>query len=72
MSAVICQDQEKVQHVRRSFRLFQIVQILRAARRAVTAQAMADAMEVTIRTVYRDIATLQGAGVPIQGAAGTG
>ena len=56
----------------RSFRLFQIIQILRAARRPLTAQDIATQLEVTKRTIYRDIATLQGAHVPIQGEAGVG
>src|SRR5215472_13401148 len=58
--------------MRRADRLFDIIRILRAARRPVTAAALADELEVTPRTVYRDIATLQARRVPIDGAAGLG
>ena len=56
----------------RSDRLFEIIQILRTAVRPVTAAALAEQLEVTPRTVYRDIATLQARRVPIEGAAGVG
>src|SRR5262249_23240855 len=58
--------------MRRADRLFDIIRILRAARRPVTAAALAEELEVTPRTVYRDIASLQGRRVPIEGAAGLG
>jgi predicted DNA-binding transcriptional regulator YafY len=58
--------------MRRSDRLFDIIQRLRAARRPLTAAALAEELEVTVRTVYRDIATLQARQVPIEGAAGIG
>jgi predicted DNA-binding transcriptional regulator YafY len=58
--------------MRRSDRLFDIIQRLRAARRPLTAAALAEELEVTVRTVYRDIATLQARRVPIEGAAGIG
>ncbi len=45
--------------LRRADRLFDIIRILRAASRPVTAAAIADELEVTVRTVYRDVATLQ-------------
>lgn len=56
----------------RSHRLFEIIQSLRTARAPVTAGALARQMEVTKRTIYRDIVTLQASGVPIEGAAGLG
>jgi predicted DNA-binding transcriptional regulator YafY len=58
--------------MRRADRLFDIIQILRAAPRPVTAAALAQELEVTVRTVYRDIGTLQARRVPIEGAAGIG
>lgn len=57
--------------MRRADRLFQIVQYLRGGR-LVTAAALAERLEVSDRTIYRDIADLQSTGVPIDGAAGVG
>src|ERR1700684_2442660 len=58
--------------LRRADRLFDILRILRAAPRPVTAAAIAEELEVAVRTVYRDVATLQARRVPIEGAAGIG
>lgn len=58
--------------MRRSDRLFQIIQILRGARRPVTAAALAEELERDRRTIYRDIADLMANGVPIRGEAGIG
>src|SRR6185437_10806297 len=58
--------------MRRADRLFDIIQRLRTARGPLTAAALAEELEVTVRTVYRDIATLQARRVPIEGAAGIG
>ena len=58
--------------VRRADRLFDILRILRAAAQPVTAAMIADELEVTVRTVYRDVATLQARRIPIEGAAGIG
>lgn len=57
--------------MRRADRLFQIVQYLRGGR-LVTAQALSEWLEVSDRTIYRDIADLQSTGVPIDGEAGVG
>ncbi|PIE14056.1 MAG: DNA-binding transcriptional regulator [Rhodobacterales bacterium] len=57
--------------MRRADRLFQIVQYLRGGR-LVTAAQLAERLEVTRRTIYRDIADLMGSGVPIEGEAGVG
>src|SRR5215470_4747345 len=56
----------------RSDRLFDIIQALRGSKKPMTAAALAEELEVTPRTVYRDIATLQARRVPIEGAAGVG
>lgn len=58
--------------MRRADRLFEIIQILRRVRRPVSAQAIADELEVSKRSVYRDIATLAAQRVPIRGEAGVG
>src|SRR6202012_5724252 len=58
--------------MRRADRLFDIIQALRTAKGPVTAETLANHLEVTVRTVYRDIATLQARRVPIEGAAGIG
>ena len=58
--------------MRRADRLFQIIQILRRARRPVTADAIALELETSKRTIYRDIADLMGQRVPIRGEAGVG
>jgi predicted DNA-binding transcriptional regulator YafY len=58
--------------MRRADRLFQIIQILRRSTRPVTAAALAAEIEVSKRTVYRDIADLIGQRVPIVGEAGLG
>ena len=58
--------------MRRADRLFDIIQTLRVAPRPMTAATIAERLEVTVRTVYRDIATLQVRRVPIEGAPGIG
>jgi predicted DNA-binding transcriptional regulator YafY len=58
--------------MRRSDRLFDIIQRLRTVSKPTTAATLAEELEVTQRTVYRDIATLQARRVPIEGAAGIG
>jgi len=57
--------------VRRADRLFQIIQFLRT-RRVTTARRLAEELEVSERTVYRDIRDLMASGVPIDGEAGIG
>lgn len=57
--------------MRRADRLFQIVQLVRG-RRLTTAEYLSRRLEVSARTVYRDIADLQLQGVPIEGEAGVG
>jgi len=57
--------------MRRADRLFRLVQLLRA-RRFATAKFLAESLEVSERTVYRDVRDLSLSGVPIEGEAGVG
>ena len=57
--------------MRRADRLFRIVQLLRSGR-LKTARALAERLQVSERTIYRDIVDLQLAGQPIEGEAGVG
>jgi predicted DNA-binding transcriptional regulator YafY len=57
--------------MRRADRLFHIIQLIRG-RRLSTAAYLAERLEVSERTIYRDVADLQLQGVPIEGAAGVG
>jgi predicted DNA-binding transcriptional regulator YafY len=58
--------------MRRADRLFRIVQLLRRRRTIVTAKQIAAKLEISERTVYRDIRDLILAGTPIDGEAGVG
>jgi predicted DNA-binding transcriptional regulator YafY len=58
--------------LRKASRLFEIIQILRLAKRPVTAAQIAESLEVAPRSVYRDIAALQAMRVPIEGGRGIG
>jgi predicted DNA-binding transcriptional regulator YafY len=58
--------------VRRADRLFRIIQVLRRKRRPVTAQEIAEELETSVRTIYRDVAQLMADRVPIRGEAGIG
>lgn len=53
-------------------RLFQLYTLLRARRTAVTAETVAQVMEVSVRTVYRDIQALMLSGIQIDGEPGIG
>jgi predicted DNA-binding transcriptional regulator YafY len=57
--------------MRRADRLFQIIQFLRT-RRVTTAKWLAERLEVSERTIYRDIKDLVLSGVNIEGEAGIG
>ena len=52
--------------------MFDIIQLLRSADAPLTANDIANWLEVTKRTIYRDIAALQALRVPIEGEAGVG
>lgn len=56
----------------RSIRFFEIIQMFRQRDTPITAQQIADTLEVTKRTIYRDIASLQASRLPIEGEAGIG
>jgi len=58
--------------MRRAERLFRLVQFMRKSDGPCTAEAIGESLEVSKRTVYRDIAHLQGSGLPIDGEAGIG
>lgn len=58
--------------MRRADRLFLIINALRGRRTALPARQLAQTLEVSLRTVYRDVADLQLSGVPIEGEAGVG
>ena len=56
----------------RTQRLLDLVQVLRRHRRPVSGRKLAAELGVSIRTLYRDIVTLQGQGAPIEGEPGLG
>ena len=58
--------------MRRADRLFQIIQVLRRSSRPVTAADLAEELETSKRSIYRDISALIGQRVPIRGEAGFG
>jgi predicted DNA-binding transcriptional regulator YafY len=58
--------------MRRADRLLQIIQVLRRQSAPITAKGIADTVEASIRTIYRDIVTLQASGAPIDGETGIG
>ena len=58
--------------MRRSDRLFEVIQILRATDGPVTADQLASKLEVSTRTIYRYITALQAMRTPIEGEAGVG
>ena len=57
--------------MRRADRLFEIIQHMRR-KKLVRAADLAEALEVSERTIYRDIRDLMATGVPIDGEAGVG
>lgn len=56
----------------RKTRLFALAEALRARRTGVTAETLAERFGVTVRTIYRDLATLQDAGLPLKADRGRG
>lgn len=57
--------------MRRTDRLFEIIQTLRDGR-LHTARALAERLEVSTRTIWRDMASLQASGLPVDGERGVG
>jgi len=57
--------------VRRADRLFEIIQLMRR-KPTVKARELSEALEVSERTIYRDVSDLMASGVPIEGEAGVG
>ena len=58
--------------MRKAERLFQILTVLRSRRTVITAAELADKLEVSERTIYRDVQALSLSGVPIESEAGIG
>ena len=58
--------------MQRTDRLFEIIQLLRSEKNSITAEQIARRLEVSTRTIYRDIQTLQSMRTPIEGEAGVG
>lgn len=58
--------------MRKAERLFQLLTLFQGRRRPLTSEYISQALEVSQRTVYRDIAALQQSGIPIDGEAGVG
>ena len=56
----------------RAERLFGLLQILRRYRQPVSGARLADETGISLRTLYRDIAALQGMGAEIEGEPGVG
>ncbi len=56
----------------RSQRLLDLLQLLRRYKYPISADALASQLNVSVRTIYRDIATLQAQGADIEGEAGLG
>lgn len=59
-------------HLSRTQRLFDLIQMLRRHRYPVSGKRLAEALGISLRTLYRDIATLQAQGASIEGEPGVG
>lgn len=58
--------------MQRAERLFQLMNLLRSRRTVMTAKQMSEQLQVSERTIYRDIQSLTLSGVPVEGEAGVG
>ncbi|MCF7507297.1 HTH domain-containing protein, partial [Vibrio sp. L3-7] len=54
----------------RSQRLLDLLQLFRRYKYPVSAEDLANKLDVSVRTIYRDIATLQSQGAEVEGEAG--
>ncbi len=58
--------------MKKTERLFRIIDRLRGHKKAVTAETLAAELHVSIRTIYRDMKALEKQAIPIEGEAGVG
>lgn len=58
--------------MRKAERLFQIITVFRSRRTVITAEQLAAQLEVSERTIYRDMQALVLSGIPIESEAGVG
>ena len=58
--------------MQRTERLFALAEYLRGRRTGVTAEALAERFEVTVRTIYRDLDALRAAALPVSAERGRG
>lgn len=56
----------------KTIRLFTLLDHLRGRIHPVSAEVLAQALDVSVRTIYRDMATLQAIGAPVRGESGLG
>ncbi|MEH0069061.1 helix-turn-helix domain-containing protein [Pannonibacter sp. Pt2-lr] len=56
----------------KTLRLFALLDQLRSARHPVPAETLAQKLGVSLRTIYRDMASLQAMGAPVRGRSGLG
>ena len=56
----------------RTERLLRLMQLLRHRRHPVSAETIAETLDISVRTAYRDIDTLRAQGADIRGEAGVG
>ena len=67
----VCRANNAENHVKRADRLYALMQRLKDGH-LHTAEAMAQDLNVSVRTIYRDMETLAASGVPVEGARGAG
>ncbi|PHR94116.1 MAG: DNA-binding transcriptional regulator [Robiginitomaculum sp.] len=58
--------------MKKTERLFRIIDRLRGHNKAVTAETLAAELGVSVRTIYRDMKALENQAIPVQGEAGVG